>query len=186
LPLIACFTPKEDHGGVNQRLLEYQNLKCSKHNNKVKYFCPVPDCFEKNNSLLCVICFDEHFNEHKPISSAEIFSTALLDDITTSIEDAKQLIPDNSAKNSSIFDYIDVIYGQVETTLITMLKSSKEAVKHAIKGNYSNELMKLKEDLEKLINSCFNDHSNDLNNYLKTYPKIYEDYKKCSREKFSS
>jgi hypothetical protein len=162
-------------------IIELQSKTCFQHDSKPEYFCLEPSCIDNKTYALCHICYEQHQPDHRPFHHSTLCTRQLSHNVQDLLEKTLDLQAKFFRKDIGITKQIDMVYAQLETELLTILKASKIKIKNVLLGYDKEEglrkLNRLKGKVDELFNHC-SDSTIDAQGYLKTWSRLHQDYKR--------
>ena len=149
-----------------------KKLTCKLHKLPIDYICFEQTCIAGNQNNLCLICYEDHQNEHKPISYSNVFSAQL-------IQEFKHLMSDHQILSEDTSDFLKLIdekFEQLELNMMGMIREFKGKIKNSLtRPDILTDIKNTKFGLQDLLNKL-NVNEIGESSYFNKYKTFYKKY----------
>ena len=154
-----------------------KKLICRRHKLPIDYICFEETCIDGNQNNLCLICYEDHQNGHKPISYSNLFSPHLIQEFKHLISDHQTLLEDSS----DFLKLIDEKFEQLELNMMEMIREFKGKIKKSLtRPDILTDIKNTKSGLQDILNK-FNINEIGESLYINNYKTFYKKYQEIIR-----
>jgi len=159
---------------------EISQIRCQAHISEISFICLHKDCLRSVNQFLCLECYENHTQTHRPYPTNQIFSRQLVNDIDNYVSQVRSYLNEKQLEQIA---QIDEVFLRIENQMLIKLHAFQDNIKSKLRTcDPVREFNELKDKIS-LAYDNLTIKSINPNEFIAIYSDIHQKFKTYKQNK---